>query len=658
MSSVADFLRRPVAAALICGAWVAFFVSFHAAALPWAIWLVVPVVVVGVSLLERQPVVAALLVLVASGGATLLGMPFGEIDLLLPVVSIVASLGLNLDSIVPGLLFTLAFAVAFALREDAPWYGAALSALTHGPAWLFGVIVRRRAGQALEAARESASLAAVDLEAMVTRSARAGRERTMITALSVLRAGVHRMRELAEEMARGDAPYRSEDADAIRREGDRAIGRLHDTLTLLDARADAPPRGGGASQDPGMAEDASLRANPLRRIARWVGASGETAVPALPRWFTGSLLAASVLTGIVVQPHPFLTVAAVIIAACTVVVHRMPVIAALAAGAGFLLAAAEPGHPPDALLPLGIGLGGLVWQLTRMPTARGGLLLLSVIVPAVLLGTRFGRQGAGFVLVLIIVTFVAATAWKENNRVLQREQARSVRLMAGIAVATVRADRAERMLLARELHDGVSHGITAMSLQVGAAYALGAVDPPRARRSLAAALHVGACTLDEIDAIASGRTGEQSAVMSLEVLIDGARASGLDIRHRTTGGSDPLSYRIVQEALTNITRYAPGSRVVIDSGEQDGRRFVRVVDSGAPDAAGDGLTATRGVLRSLGQGRGLAGLAERVAEQGGRFSAGPSGRGFEIDAEWRVPHDAGRVAGVPVRQQGGDGNER
>ncbi|MDQ0613688.1 signal transduction histidine kinase [Microbacterium sp. W4I4] len=655
MSSVADFLRRPLAAALLCGAWTAFYMAPHAGGRPWFVWLVIPIVVCGVALLEWRPQVAALIVLAGCGLGTLAGMPYGEIEMLLPAVSVLASLGLNLDSVVPGLLLTPAFALVLAGRAEAPAYAALLSLLAHAPAWLLGVVVRRRARQAVEAARESASLSAVDLESTMNRSARAGRFQATTAALDVLRGAVGRMHALAEEMARGGVPYRATDAEAIRREGDRAIGRLHDTLTLLDGGAGAAAgRSGRAEQEPDQG-DAAERSGLPWRFARWMTDRPSWATTGVNRWFGILLLTAAILTATLTGPHPRLIAAGVAVSLCTFVVHRVPYVASLAAGGAFALAASEATFAADALLPLGVGLGALVWQLTRMPTARGLVPLVIVSAAALLLGVQFGRQGAGFVVVLVLVTHVAATSWKERDDILQREQSRTVRLMAGIAAATARAEKAERMLLARELHDGVSHGITAMSLQVGAAHALGTVDPPRARRSMTAALEVGARTLVEIESLARGRATDDELGVSLDLLVDGARASGLQIRHRAEGEGDRLSYRIVQEALTNITRYAPGARVTIETGESGTRRFVRVVDSGPASSIDGPASGANRVLRSLGQGRGLAGLAERVAERGGRFRAGPRDQGFEIHAEWCRPRSAGDAdQGARAQEMGAD----
>lgn len=644
MSSVAEETRRTVAGVLLCGAWVAFFVSFHATQERWTVWLVVPITMLAVALLQRHPLYSTVFIIIATGVSAWSGVPYGDIDLLLPTLFVLAHLGRFHRGRLAGPLAVLAIGVLLGLRNDAPWYAIPVATIVHGAAWLFGLEVRRRAQQAADASRESSTLAAVDLERVMGSASRAARQRATTEALTVLRAAVARMCELADGMRRRGTPYSAADAEAVRLEGDLAIGRLHDTLTLLDGRADTLDGRGdvgggpGADASPHGASDADGAGLPI------TGRSGASArfaksaawprwgAPAIRWWVGGAVLVASVGTALLVGAgQPLLLVAAAGVSLCTFAVHRIPFIAALIAAVCFGLVALAPAFSPDALLPLSVGLGVLVWQLTRMSPEHGRIPLAIVSIGAVLLGIRFDRQGVGFVIVVIALTFLAAVSWKEPDEILQAEQARATRLLAGIAAATRRAERAERTLLARELHDGVSHGITAMSLQVGAAHALGTVDPERARRSMSSAIDLGVRTLDEIDNLARGRPDEEDrSGLSLDTLIEGARTSGLRIRHRPVGEADLLSYRIVQEALTNITRYAPGSQVVIETGDARGRRFVRITDSGA---AGQ-LTGARQAMERLGRGRGLPGLADRVAERGGRFRAGPLRTGFEVYAEW------------------------
>jgi signal transduction histidine kinase len=105
----------------------------------------------------------------------------------------------------------------------------------------------------------------------------------------------------------------------------------------------------------------------------------------------------------------------------------------------------------------------------------------------------------------------------------------------------------------------------------------------------------------------------------LPVLLDHARRAGFDVTVTTTGRSRPLpadvdlaAYRIVQEALTNVTRHAgtTSAAVTIDYGVRE--LTVRIDDDGAGTAAGDG---------HAGSGLGIVGMRERVTALGGRLLA-------------------------------------
>ena len=124
------------------------------------------------------------------------------------------------------------------------------------------------------------------------------------------------------------------------------------------------------------------------------------------------------------------------------------------------------------------------------------------------------------------------------------------------------------------------------------------------------------------------------------------RAAGLPVTLMVDGdpgavpaGIDLTAYRIVQEALTNTLRHAPGSQACVRISYSGGAVTVQVSDSGQPDGEGpDGEGRTRGAAdgAGLGPGYGLAGIAERVASCGGSLTVGPvPAGGFAVTA--RLP---------------------
>jgi signal transduction histidine kinase len=179
---------------------------------------------------------------------------------------------------------------------------------------------------------------------------------------------------------------------------------------------------------------------------------------------------------------------------------------------------------------------------------------------------------------------------------------------------------AERMRVARELHDAVAHAMTVIVLQAQAARRVWRNDPKLAAKHTATLRKTVSELISELRAMMVLLVGgEQSGTERLEDLLERARASGLqvDLEVRGDRASLPLAlqhtaYRVLQEALTNVARHAPGADV-----------HVRLDF----DCSGLGLEVTNSTPSmsppaSDGSGQGLRGMRERVEASGGRLSAG------------------------------------
>jgi signal transduction histidine kinase len=222
-----------------------------------------------------------------------------------------------------------------------------------------------------------------------------------------------------------------------------------------------------------------------------------------------------------------------------------------------------------------------------------------------------------------------------------------IRRERAAAAARFRAEEArrrateERLRIARELHDSLGHYLSLISVQSGVALNLNQHLPEQARASLTAVKQASKDALGELRSVLGIlRTDADSAPHSpapalgrLNDLVAHASAAGLEVRAEIEGGFRPLpfgvdaaGYRIVQEALTNVTRHAgPGTATVrVTYGEDD--LTVQVDDDGRGPA---------GEYRD--SGNGIAGMRERVAALGGQFSAGPRpGGGFRVHAQLPV----------------------
>ncbi|MFE6233948.1 sensor histidine kinase [Cellulosimicrobium sp. NPDC057862] len=212
-----------------------------------------------------------------------------------------------------------------------------------------------------------------------------------------------------------------------------------------------------------------------------------------------------------------------------------------------------------------------------------------------------------------------------------------------IAELEAAADRsAERGRLARELHDSVGHALTVTTLQAAAAARLLDADHAAARAALAAIEETGRTAMADLDhvlgllraeASPAGAGGPRAPVRSpartladLDALLDDARRTGVDVRLARNDVSLPdvpravsqEAYRVVQEAITNALRHAPGGPVAVAVGRGPGGALaVEVRNRLGP---GTRRRAPDGPAR---EGRGLAGMRERARLLRGEVSAGP-----------------------------------
>jgi len=205
-----------------------------------------------------------------------------------------------------------------------------------------------------------------------------------------------------------------------------------------------------------------------------------------------------------------------------------------------------------------------------------------------------------------------------------------------------RAADEERARIARELHDVVTHHVSAIAVQAEAHRAVQPAGP--GTPVLASIAETARVALDELARLlgvlrpssdSSASFEPEPSLAQLDDLVARARAAGQNVRLRVVGQPAPLppalelsAYRIVQEATTNARKHAPGAQVEISlQYQRDGLRL-RVVDDGAG-------VPTPAAAR---EGRGLIGMRERVALFGGSLEAGPvAGGGFQVVATLPAP---------------------
>ncbi len=489
--------------------------------------------------------------------------------------------------------------------------------------------VGRTVRQERQERRRAAAVAAVDAEDVARRAVVEERVRLTADTEAVIRSGIVRMRTLAQQALAQQDGSTVPVLRQIQQEGQQVVSELRRMLGLL--------------REAGHEE--SLTGLPLpppvlhRRDVALAGVLIALAVA--ERHVYGDLA--------IVGPPGSTSLLSLVVTALTagtvVLRQAAPGTGASLAAAGFL-AGAVGGHPVTGGIWMIGTLGGLAWSATsagRRSSLGALTLLVSVLVAQAWRYPSNLTVTAGIVAAPAVAG--ALVAWRGARGAVAREQAD--RGAAELDAAREQAVRRERLSMARELHDVVSHAVGVMVVQAGAAEALRAVAPARSTAALQVVERVAEDALAELDrmvtVIAAGAVGpphtapgvEAPGVGDLEALVDRMRSAGLSVELRLPAPLDPRAaatvYRIVQESLTNVLRHATGARVRVEVSSQDGDVLLEVRDDGPGPGADSG------------HGYGLVGIGERVQRLGGTLTAGagPEGLGFVVRA--RLPHATGRT---------------
>jgi signal transduction histidine kinase len=228
---------------------------------------------------------------------------------------------------------------------------------------------------------------------------------------------------------------------------------------------------------------------------------------------------------------------------------------------------------------------------------------------------------------LAAVLFSGVVPWLAGYALARQRRARA----ADRAAEQAQADAlAERIRIAREVHDLVAHSISVMVIQAEAGEAMLESAPARAAESLRAVQQAGRDALAEmrqtVAALRSGRPAAGTAGLdALPELLDSVRAAGLPVTVVTDGtpgelsrAADESAYSIVREALTNALRHSDHAGVAVRLCYHDDSVEISVLDQGRP------------VRRRLPGGHGLTGLREAVTAAGGSLNAGPTPDGQHL----------------------------
>ncbi|MFD5619012.1 sensor histidine kinase [Streptomyces yangpuensis] len=285
--------------------------------------------------------------------------------------------------------------------------------------------------------------------------------------------------------------------------------------------------------------------------------------------------------------------------------------------------------------------------------ALSGFVAVALTVPPMLLGLYIGAR----------------------RRLMESLQERADSLERELSLLADRAEERaewarteERTRIAREMHDVVAHRVSLMVVHAAALEAVVTKDPARAAKNAALVGDMGRQALTELRemlgvlraapskpavaaavatvataagpvALVGGATAADDgpSLEELEALVGQSRAAGMAVEMVVQGEGaayaaevEQTAYRVVQEALTNCHKHAPGARVVVRLAHREGEVAMQV-ENGPCEGPVDGVGLPSG-------GNGLVGMRERVLGLGGVFVSGPTDAGgFRVSAVLPIP---------------------
>jgi signal transduction histidine kinase len=288
---------------------------------------------------------------------------------------------------------------------------------------------------------------------------------------------------------------------------------------------------------------------------------------------------------------------------------------------------------PVLLAPVMVALYELAVRVPGVTTRRYWLAATVLIVLAALLGNSYGYPWVIVVLnpvLFLLLPVAVGSSVKTRAEYAERNREQEARHRVA----------EERTRIARELHDVVAHHLALANAQAGTAAYLSRTRPEQVPKILTELTGTTSSALRELKATVgllrhpddNGSPLEPAPGLGqLPELTAAFAAAGLDVEVTVDGREQPLSpdvdlaaFRIVQEALTNVTKHATTGIARVRLSYRDGQVVVTVTNDAGPTPANVGF--------------GLIGMRERALSAGGRFEAGPRPDGtFTVTAELPIP---------------------
>lgn len=304
-----------------------------------------------------------------------------------------------------------------------------------------------------------------------------------------------------------------------------------------------------------------------------------------------------------------------------------PVVLVVAIAACLDLFAHTDGGPPYIALAFAI-VSAIVRGARVWAWASVGSCWLASVVIAIVLGRENFSPGriAAITLGILIVFGIGEGMRNRRDRLAEYRRLLSQREQSEV--------QAERVRIARELHDVLAHSLSQINVQAGVGLHLMERQPDKAAEALASIKETSKTALDEVRAVLGALRSEggdvplvpEPGLDRLPALVAAIRGVDVTLDDRVGSAPKPVQlalFRIAQESLTNVTRHADAQHASVKLWTEGGAYRLEITDDGR------GPTS----LASETGGRGLLGMRERADLLGGHLSAGPAdGGGFRVSA--------------------------
>jgi signal transduction histidine kinase len=316
------------------------------------------------------------------------------------------------------------------------------------------------------------------------------------------------------------------------------------------------------------------------------------------------------------------------------------IMACLIGGCGVALAVLQPHGPAEIAPSMGVWIAAV--RMPPFPAAATAGAITAGLALAVGLTGHPAVQSAVTATLLCVLLAVIGQFLRRGRESQDRTELLMAQLQDAREAEAAAAALAERSRIAGELHDVLAHSLSALAIQLQGARKLAG------RETVSAALRgtiersaelAKAGLADARQAVGALRGDRLPTLEQLGVLVeDFRRDTGSDATLRIDGTSRPLPaqaslalFRGAQEALTNVTRYAPGATTAVTVSYRTDRTVLTVEDH----LPGNGQAAEprTNLLAGAGGGHGLAAMRERTQRAGGTARSGPTADGWLVELE-------------------------